>query len=145
MQMYSWIRSLPFHQFNKSKNIFVSTLRRSFFPYLIGKRYLVWFTPKKACNDAKQLDEQNITIYCANYLIETGSLTDRQHSDWPLKMLTCKSLYCMTSSRRNRYQKRPKSGLLFAWCIWNEILFWNGEKSSCLNVSQRRLSTDINF
>ena len=51
-----------------------------FFPYLIGKRHLVWFTTKKACNDAKQLDEQNITIYGANYLIETGSLEDRQHS-----------------------------------------------------------------
>jgi len=112
------------------------------FPYLIGKRHLVWFTTKKACNDAKQLDEQNLTIYGANYLKETGNLKDIQHSGWPRKMSTCKNLYCITSSRRNRYQKRPKNGLLFAWCIWNEILFWNGEESSCLNVSQRRLSTD---
>jgi len=50
-----------------------------FFPYLIGKRHLVWFTTKKACNDAKQLDEQNITIYDANYLNKTWNLKDKQH------------------------------------------------------------------
>ena len=31
----------------------------------------------KACNFAKQLDEQNMTIYRPNYLNDTGSFKDR--------------------------------------------------------------------
>jgi len=52
----------------------------------------MFYDKTNACNIAKQLDEQNMTVHrLKNHLNETGSFKDRQHSGWPRKMLTPKT------------------------------------------------------
>ena len=65
----------------------MSTVRRSNFSLLDRQKGI--YDETNARKDAKQLDEQNMTIYRPkNHLLinETGSFKDRQHLGWPRKM-----------------------------------------------------------